>query len=317
MFSYPKILSITDESGLPNNPTSTLRIGAKTLSGKVSYHAKGDAVDFWGESQDELARFWLGQPHREVFHKSLKTGEWYGSSNGQPVDAATHPELVKQHENHVHVAATNEDVGGAALGAVGSVLSPFGAAASLVDVFKPIGVVALNLASGSFWRRIGMGVVGSALVMAGLLFLLGRRLEGKIAPIIGGAANSALQGASFGFGAAKAGMGGAIGPAPASGGGPSAGPYPPRPGRRALPSEPVTAVPTTAVLPEAYAPVSAGGTYSVTAVGRATNPGSPGEYTRPGGSLIDTAAGRKGTSTGRKPKPKNNPVIITGTVRDT
>ncbi len=321
MFSYPKIIEAAKKSGLPYNPTSTLRIGARTLSGKVSHHARGDAVDFWGESQDALAAYFLGLPHLEVFHKSKKTGRWYGSSNGNPVDEATHPDLVKQHENHLHVAATNEQMSGKSasnpvLGAIspigGVIPNPFDAAATLVDVIRPIGIVANNVANPNFWRRIGMGIVGASFIMAGLLFLLGRKLEGPVGRVVGTAASGALQGFSFGLGASRAGMGvGSGAPAPA----PTTGPYPPRQGPRALPEAPVTSV-----LPEAYAPVSPGGTYEVTTAGGSFKNPSP--YRRPGaGSLIDRGKNIQGTGGTKKTKKGSQQTAfkptITSTLKDT
>ena len=283
MFSYPGIVELAKKSGLPYRVSSTYRPGAITLSGNVSHHAKGDAVDFGGYSQDALAAYFLGLPNLEVFHKSIATGRWYGSSKGKPTDEATHQDLVNQHKDHLHVAMSNEQVGsgatsnpflapGAAI--MGAVTSPFDAAANITDVLRPIGIVSMNLANPQFWRRIGMGVVGGSLIFTGILFLLRRRIEtqvGRVAGLVGGTAQTAIQGAAFGFGAGKTGGLGGGGGAPKSAP-PSAppGPYPPR---RALPP---SNAPVTAVLPEAYAPVSAGGTYEVTTYkGRAKRPSAP------------------------------------------
>lgn len=281
MFSYPGIVELAKKSGLPYRVSSTFRPGAITRSGNVSHHAKGDAVDFGGYSQDALAAYFLGFDTLEVFHKSKATGRWYGSSKGKPTDEATHQDLVNEHIDHLHVAMSNAQVGsgavsnpflapGAAL--VDAVRGPWDAAASVTDVLRPIGIVSANLANPQFWRRIGMGVVGGSLIMMGILFLMRRRIEstvGGAARLVGGTANTAIQGAAFGIGAGKAGGFGGGAPKSAP---PSAppGPYPPR---RALPP---SNAPVTAVLPEAYAPVSAGGTYEVTSYkGRATRPAAP------------------------------------------
>jgi hypothetical protein len=283
VFSYPGIIKLAKDSGLPNNPTSTFRPGAVTLRGNVSHHSKGDAVDFWGESQDALAAYFLGFDTLEVFHKSKATGRWYGSSKGKPVDEATHQDLVKEHINHLHVAMSSEQVKEAGvtgsnplLGALspgasilGGLPGPFDAAAGIVDVLRPIGVVSFNLANPMFWRRIGMGAVGVSLIAIGIIFINRQRIANvgsAFTGAVGNLAGTAAQGAAFGVGAGA--TGGIGGKAPASAP-PPRGPYPPR---RALPP---SNAPTTAVLPEAYAPVSAGGTYTVTAVGRAKRPSAP------------------------------------------
>jgi hypothetical protein len=222
----------------------------------------------------------MGLDTLEVFHYSKATGRWYGKSKGNAVSEATHQDLVNEHKDHLHVAMSSAQVSGTQtsnplLGALspaaGLLSGPFDAAATLTDVMRPIGVVALNVASPLFWRRIGMGVVGVSLIGVGVLFLLRHRIESqaaKVASLVGGTANTAIQGMAFGLGAGKAtgGFGGG-GAAPKSA---PPGPYPPR---RAI--NPPSNAPTTAVLPEAYAPVSAGGTYTVTAVGRAKRPAAP------------------------------------------
>jgi hypothetical protein len=213
----------------------------------------------------------------EVFHYSKATGRWYGKSKGNAVSEATHQDLVNEHKDHLHVAMSSAQVSGtqtsnpllSALSPAAGLLSgPFDAAATLTDVMRPIGVVAVNLASPVFWRRVGMGMVGSALIVTGIVFINREKIRavgGALGSVIGSTAGTAVQGAAFGFGATKGGGGAALG-----GAAPPKGPYPPK---RAI--NPPSNAPTTAVLPEAYAPVSAGGTYTVTAVGRAKRPASP------------------------------------------
>ena len=282
MFSYPGIVELAKKSGLPYRVSSTYRPGAITRSGNVSHHAKGDAVDFGGESQDALAAYFLGLGTLEVFHKSKATGRWYGSSKGKPTDEATHQDLVKEHIDHLHVAMSNEQVGSGATSNPllapgqalwGAITSPLDAAANITDVLRPIGVVSMNLANPLFWRRIGMGAVGVSLIFIGIIYIRRESIArgvGAVTGMVGSVAGTAVQGAAFGAGAGATGAIGAAKAAPKSGG--PKGPYPPKPGPRALsPSN----APVTSVLPEAYAPVSAGGTYTVTAVGRAKRPPSP------------------------------------------
>lgn len=125
--TYPQIIEIANASGIPNNPTSTFRKNAVTLSGKRSHHADGNAVDFGGYNQDALAALFMMLPTLEVFHYSEQTGKWYGKSRGKDVNPDTHQALVEQHKNHLHVAMAEDQVGPGVLDAVRkgiSVLSP-------------------------------------------------------------------------------------------------------------------------------------------------------------------------------------------------
>lgn len=127
-YTYEQIIEIAQRSGIPNNPGSTLRPGAKTKSGKDSWHATGRAVDFMGYSQDALAALFMSIPTLEVFHKSEATGKWYGMSRGKPVDEKTHQDLVNEHRNHLHVAMSEEQVGpGSILERLRKGLAAFGA----------------------------------------------------------------------------------------------------------------------------------------------------------------------------------------------
>jgi len=81
--------------------------------------------------------------------------------------------------------------------------------------------IAKTVADPRFWARIGMGVAGVWLILAGFVFMNRRPLiaaGGSIVQGVGTVANTAIQGAAFGFGAGKAGgLGGAA--APSSGAG--------------------------------------------------------------------------------------------------
>lgn len=113
--TWRQIIELADRSGIPNNPTSTVRPGAVTATGKPSWHASGRAVDFFGHNQDRLASFFMKVASTsgalEVFHYSEATGTWYGMSKGKPVDPIKNKRLVDEHKNHVHVAMSEEQVG--------------------------------------------------------------------------------------------------------------------------------------------------------------------------------------------------------------
>lgn len=281
-FSFPKIIALAEESGIDYRVSSTYRAGAITKSGNISHHARGDAVDFGGFSQDRLAEYFMGLDTLEVFHKSEATGKWYGRSKGREVDEASHPTLVNDHRNHLHVAMSSEQVANVSAspdllamlpanmsslpGPLSALPGPWTVSATVADVLRPIGMVGANVIDPNFWRRIGTGVLGGALIVVGVIFINRDRIaRGANAAVglVGGVANTAIQGAAFGVGAGATGGLGGRSNAPVS-------------------SVPVTAVPAPrppAIGPGGggqYAPVSPGGTYGVTtARGVAKRPASP------------------------------------------
>lgn len=112
-YTYDQIIELARLSGIPFTVGSTLREGDRAKSGNLSWHHYGQAVDFMGESQDDLAKFFMAVPSLEILHQSKATGTWYGwnGSRGRPIDPAKNPDLVKEHENHLHVAMSPEQVG--------------------------------------------------------------------------------------------------------------------------------------------------------------------------------------------------------------
>lgn len=113
-YTYDQIIELARLSGIPFTVGSTLRVGDKAKSGSLSWHHYGQAVDFMGESQDQLAEFFMAVgPPLELLHHSKKTGKWYGYNGraGRPIDPAKNADLVKEHENHLHVALAPEQVG--------------------------------------------------------------------------------------------------------------------------------------------------------------------------------------------------------------
>lgn len=303
MGTSAQIVELAKRSGIPFGQTLRYR-STPTRRGGRSHHQDDNAVDFMGHNQDKLAAYFMGFEALEVFHYSEATGIWYGQSKGQPVDQHTHADLVQEHKNHLHVAMSPEQVKGVKPSGLLGIVSPltnlpgpWDAGATLVDVFRPIGVLATHSIDPFFWRRIGTGLVGAALITAGVVFLVARRLQPAVQSLAGNVVSSGVSGAAFGVGAgATGGIGG--GSKPVSGAPvtvPAKGPYPPR---KALPSNGARG---TAVLPEAYAPVSPGGTFEVTTAGGSFS--KPSEYRRPtAGSLLNKATSRTGDKPVKKKK---------------
>lgn len=165
-----------------------------------------------------------------------------------------------------------------AAGVLQELPGPFSAAAGVADVLRPVGVAAFNLASGKWWSRVGMGMLGAFLIGIGILYLNRRPIMAVASSVTGQVAsvgNTLIQGAAFGFGAGKAGVGGAVG------GGPSSAvpatavasrtPQPPAPANRAVVPAPARGSasandPVTAFVMSpgpTYAPQSPGGTFYV------------------------------------------------------
>jgi len=93
-------------------------------------------------------------------------------------------------------------------GVLGEIPNPFGAAATLVDVFRPVGAAAYTIVNPNFWRRVGMGVLGGLMIGVGILYLNRRPIMETGATVLrvtGDTANTLVQGFSFGLGAGKAG----------------------------------------------------------------------------------------------------------------
>lgn len=112
-YTFDQIIEMAKLSGIPNNPGSTLRPGDRTSDGsKLSHHAFGHAVDFMGYSQDALAEFFMALPTVEVLHYSRATGKSYAKNSKGPYDLTKHPALLKEHENHLHVAMLEDPVAG-------------------------------------------------------------------------------------------------------------------------------------------------------------------------------------------------------------
>jgi len=162
------------------------------------------------------------------------------------------------------------------LGALKELPGPLSAGAELVDVLRPLGVAAINLSNPQFWARIGMGGLGVAFLITGLLYLNRRPLERMTGLAVGAAGSvvgAGVQGAAFGFGAGKSGGLATSSPAPAT------AILPARRTPKAPPAVAPATVPTPAAIKPRSAPLEAsqspGGTFNVTAVGVAKAPPRP------------------------------------------
>lgn len=110
MGSSDDIIALAEQSGIPFKVGSTFRRNAVTLSGSPSWHASDNAVDFTGESQDELAQYFMSKPTHEVIHHSKATGRNYATSDGKPFTLSG--ALLNQHIGHLHVASDEQLLAG-------------------------------------------------------------------------------------------------------------------------------------------------------------------------------------------------------------
>jgi hypothetical protein len=194
-YTYEDIIDLAKRSGIPFKVGSDLRPGATVkYTGKPSLHAEGKAVDFSGYSQDQLAEFMINAGAREVFHKSVATGKWYGWSKGKPVPETAHGgELAKDHENHVHAAFDEAGVGPGSfldnlrkgIASVGAALSPaLGPLAKFIpnpgNVTEALGSMGTGIYSIA-QSAVGVGTLANTItqlflptkIMRGAMFLLG------------------------------------------------------------------------------------------------------------------------------------------------
>jgi len=105
--SYLNIEAFANRSGIPHSIVSDFRPGSITLTGNVSYHAKGNAVDF-GSSARNMVSFasWCMQFSAytlELIHAGGGGFYVHNGVRGYKYSSA----IVAQHWNHVHWAITN------------------------------------------------------------------------------------------------------------------------------------------------------------------------------------------------------------------
>jgi len=176
-FSYPYIIQLAKESGLPYSPSSTYR------PGDPKYHGRGWAVDFGGYSQDALAQFFMQYDTLEVIHHSDKTGRDYGTSQNRAWNPNDNRELLNEHRNHVHVAMTPnaakskvKNIGGAQVNIVGGLLpNPLDGINQIIDTLRTLfdAMVAIPrfFLNPKNILRIAMFILGVTLVGYGVVKL--------------------------------------------------------------------------------------------------------------------------------------------------
>ncbi len=202
-----QIIDLARLSGIPYTVGSTHRDGDRTASGQLSGHHYDQAVDFMGENQDELAKFFMAQPTTEVIHYSKATGTFYGwnGSAGRPMHTTGNEQLIQEHTNHLHVWMKPEQLGpgsvydqlkrgvitaaqviaGAGQKALGTILGNLGgvikAPGNVTEALGNIGTAASNLATST--SRIADLV--TALFLPGKLLRGGAFLLGTVFIFIG------------------------------------------------------------------------------------------------------------------------------------
>lgn len=174
-FSYPGIIELARRSGIPNFPGSTYRPGATVAGGGRSWHAVGYAVDFMGFSQDALASYFMQFDTLEVIHRSRKTGKVYGSDNNVPYAPGSNEALLSQHENHLHVAMSPEQVAKAMAGGKLSIGGLAGAAFKAANPLTPLDEFLNTIEAPVKWlldaqnrQRIATFIIGVILIFIGL-----------------------------------------------------------------------------------------------------------------------------------------------------
>lgn len=96
------------------NVTSGLRPGAHTVTGGLSYHATGHAIDESGPAAGMLAYAkFMVQNHGSGLEELIHTPLGFGIKNGKRVPLSFWGSTINaMHENHVHVADTDPSAGG-------------------------------------------------------------------------------------------------------------------------------------------------------------------------------------------------------------
>lgn len=122
---------------------------------------------------------------------------------------------------------------------------------SLLDAGKAYAKLAANLTNPKFWVRVGKGALGGVLIFFGVLMWMRRPIGSTVSSVYDGiksVGNTAVQGATFGFGAGFGGLGAPTGSADRMVHQATAG------NTRRIPQAPASAVPVTAQLPRELEP---------------------------------------------------------------
>lgn len=119
--SYQNIEAVANTSGIAHKVSSDFRPGSITITGNVSYHARGNAVDFVSSKalMVDFTKWWAdnyGPYILELIHSGPGAPNL---KNGAPHQYSR--DIVNQHYDHVHVAITNSGLQAAQLQLTGNV----------------------------------------------------------------------------------------------------------------------------------------------------------------------------------------------------
>lgn len=137
-------------SGIPHTIVSTYRAGSRTLSGKLSYHARKNAVDESSSTGNMLRMAQWIRDHYGPYTLELiySGGPGVFVHNGKIVGADAYgAAVVAQHYNHVHWAITNAGLAAGNASASGVIPASTGGKLGKIGCVMP-GTAALIVMSG-------------------------------------------------------------------------------------------------------------------------------------------------------------------------
>lgn len=153
--SYAQIEATANRSGIDHKVSSDFRPGSITITGNISYHARGNAVDFVSSKalMVTFAQWWAanyGPYILELIHSgpgapNIKNGAAHKYSQ----------DIVNQHYDHVHVAITLSGLAAASAAPTGNIInvsSPSGPQQT-AGCAIPAMIGALALGSGA-WTTV-------------------------------------------------------------------------------------------------------------------------------------------------------------------
>lgn len=153
--SYAQIEAAANRSGIDHKVSSDFRPGSITITGNISYHARGNAVDFVSSKalMVDFAKWWAsnyGPYILELIHSgpgapNIKNGASHKYSQ----------DIVNQHYDHVHVAITLSGLAAAVSGPTGNII-PVGSTGSqgASGCAIPSTAAALLLVGSGAWGMI-------------------------------------------------------------------------------------------------------------------------------------------------------------------
>ena len=128
VFSYRNIEAFANKSGIPHSIGSDYRPNSITITGNVSYHARGNAVDFFSSKANmaAFAAWWYNNYYPYILELIHSGGGGFFVHNGVRPSKYM-PAIVAEHWDHVHVAITNSGL----IAAGAQVTVPAGSAPNL------------------------------------------------------------------------------------------------------------------------------------------------------------------------------------------